>query len=132
MSACLTLFIYTSSIRCWSQSLKGVEFKSTIVLLSTECPMLLKNKPVDHGHSFQCSLCICLFNMIIYVPSTIFQLCRDKSSWVEPSGTKLGLMCLAQGDNTVTPVRLQPTAPRSRVKHSTTESQHSLQCVYKL
>ena len=30
-------------------------------------------------------------------------------------------MCLAQGHNTVTPVRLEPAAHRSRVKHSTTE-----------
>ena len=30
-------------------------------------------------------------------------------------------MCLAQGHNTVTPVRLEPAASRSRVKHSTTE-----------
>ena len=35
--------------------------------------------------------------------------------------TKLGLMCLAQGHNTVTPVRLEPVAPRSQVKLSTTE-----------
>ena len=27
---------------------------------------------------------------------------------------------LAQGNKTVTPVRLEPAAPRSRVKHSTT------------
>ena len=26
----------------------------------------------------------CLFNLILYVPSTIFQLHRDWSSWVEP------------------------------------------------
>ena len=26
----------------------------------------------------------CLFNLILYVPSTIFQLNRDRSSWVEP------------------------------------------------
>ena len=26
----------------------------------------------------------CLFGLILYVPSTIFQLCRDGSSWVEP------------------------------------------------
>ena len=31
-------------------------------------------------------------------------------------------MCLAQGHNAVTPVRLEPAAPWSRVKHSTTES----------
>ena len=30
-------------------------------------------------------------------------------------------MCLAQGHNTVTPVRLEPAPPRSRVMHSTTE-----------
>ena len=30
-------------------------------------------------------------------------------------------MCLAQGHNAVTPVMLEPTTPRSGVKHSTTE-----------
>ena len=35
-------------------------------------------------------------------------------------------MCLAQGHNAVTPVRLEPVAPRSRVKHSTTEPLPSL------
>ena len=30
-------------------------------------------------------------------------------------------MCLAQGHNAVAPVRLEPTAPQSRVKHSTIE-----------
>ena len=37
------------------------------------------------------------------------------------TSTKLGLMCLAQGHNTVTPVRLEPVALQTRVKHSTTE-----------
>ena len=27
---------------------------------------------------------ICLFDLILYVPSTIFQINRDWSSWVEP------------------------------------------------
>ena len=35
-------------------------------------------------------------------------------------------MCLAQGHNAVTPVRLEPAAPRSRVKLSTTEPLRSL------
>ena len=35
-------------------------------------------------------------------------------------------MCLAQGHNTVTPVRLESAAPLSRVKHSTTEPLGSL------
>ena len=30
-------------------------------------------------------------------------------------------MCLAQRHNTVTPVRLEPAAPQSRVEHSTIE-----------
>ena len=30
-------------------------------------------------------------------------------------------MCLAQGHNAVTPVRLEPATPRSQVKYSTTE-----------
>ena len=35
-------------------------------------------------------------------------------------------MCLAQGHNAVMPVRLEPWASRSRVKHSTTEPLRSL------
>ena len=35
-------------------------------------------------------------------------------------------MCLAQRHNAVMPVRLEPTALRSRVKHSTTEPLRSL------
>ena len=35
-------------------------------------------------------------------------------------------MCLPQGHNTVTPVRLEPAAPRSWVKHSITEPLGSL------
>ena len=34
------------------------------------------------------------------------------------------IICLAQGHNAVTPLRLGTTAPRSRVKHSTTELLH--------
>ena len=37
-----------------------------------------------------------LFDLILYVPSTIFQLNRDGSSWVEPV-LSLDKMCLAQG-----------------------------------
>ena len=35
-------------------------------------------------------------------------------------------MCLAQGHNAVTPLRLEPAAPQSRVKHSTTKPVCSL------
>ena len=37
------------------------------------------------------------------------------------TGTKLGLMRLAQGHNAMTPVRLEAAATRYQVKHSTTE-----------
>ena len=50
-----------------------------------------------------------LFDLTLYIPSTIFQLCSP-----------------AQGHNAVTPVRLEPAAPRARVKHSTTEPLRSL------
>ena len=40
------------------------------------------------------------------------------------TSAKLGFMCFAQGHNAVTPVSLEPAAPRSRVKHSTTEPLH--------
>ena len=61
-----------------------------------------------------------LFDLILYVPSTIFQLNRDGSSWVKPvlSYDKCALL---KAHNAVTPVRLEPAASRSRVKHSTTE-----------
>ena len=65
-------------------------------------------------------LFVCLFDLILYIPSTIFQLNRDGSSWVEPvlSNDKCVLL---KDHNAVTPVRLELAAPRSRVKHSTTE-----------
>ena len=51
----------------------------------------------------------------------LFDLINNISIIKERSRTKLGLMGLAQGHNTVSLVRLEPVAPRSRVKHSTTE-----------
>ena len=36
-------------------------------------------------------------------------------------------MCPAQGHNAVMPVSLEPAAPRSRVKHSTTQPLRSLE-----
>ena len=67
-------------------------------------------------------LFVCLFDLILYVPVNIFRWCRDGSSWVEqPVLSKDKFVCLAKGHKTVTLVRLEPAAPRSRVKHSTTE-----------
>ena len=38
---------------------------------------------VQHDQHFHI-LFVCLFDLTSYVPSTIVQLCRDGSSWVEP------------------------------------------------
>ena len=78
-------------------------------------------------NNFQiCSLIlsICLVDLIPYIPVNIFSV---MSSWVEPV---LRLMCLAQGHNIVTPVRLKPATPLSQVKHSTTEALRSLYLIY--
>ena len=67
----------------------------------------------------------CLFDLFFYFPSTIFQLNRDGSSWVEQVLSK-DKCVLLKDHNAVTLVRLQPVASQSRVKHSTTEPLHSL------
>ena len=59
------------------------------------------------------------FDLILYFPV------NNLSSMSGPvflgcTSTKQELMCLAQGHNTVAPVRLEPTTPQSRVKHSNT------------
>ena len=66
-------------------------------------------------------LFVCLFVCLISffsLQSTIFQSGRVFLGW---TSTKQGLMCLAQGHNTVTPVMLEPVPLRFRVNHSTTE-----------
>ena len=63
---------------------------------------------------------LCLFDLLLYVPSTIYQLNRDGSSWVEPVLNQ-DKCVLLKDHNAVTPVRLEPAASRSRVKCSTTE-----------
>ena len=50
-----------------------------------------------------------LFDLILYVTSTIFQLNRDVSSWVEQV-LSLDKCVLLKDHNAVTPVRLEPAA----------------------
>ena len=65
-------------------------------------------------------VCTILFLvLILYVQSTIIQLNRDGSSWVEPV-LSYDKCVLLKDHNAVTPVRLEP-----RVKHSTTETLRS-------
>ena len=71
-------------------------------------------------HKWRIACFVCLFDLILYVPSTICRLNRDGSSWVEPVLSQ-DKCVLLKDHNAVTLVRLEPAAPRSRVKHSTTE-----------
>ena len=75
-----------------------------------------------------CLLCLCLFVLILYVPSTIFQLNRNGFSWVDLVLSK-DKCVLLKDHNAVTPVRLKPAALRSRVKHSTTTPLRSHLCL---
>ena len=61
-----------------------------------------------------------MFDLILYVPSTIFQLYRNGSSWVEPV-LSYDKCVLLKDHKSVTSVRLKPAALWSRSKHSTTE-----------
>ena len=74
------------------------------------------------SHIFMLS---CLYNLILYIPSTIFQLNKKGFSWVEPVLSK-DKCVLLKDHNAVTQVRLEPAVPRSQVKHSTTEPLRSL------
>ena len=62
-----------------------------------------------------------LFDLI---QSTIFQLCRDGSSWVEPELSKDNVFCSMTHYSDAG--EAQTAAPRSRVKLSTTEPLCSL------
>ena len=68
---------------------------------------------------FVCFDSLCPINNLSVIKGQVF---------LGGTSTKLELMCLAQGHNAVTPVRLEPAALRSRVKHSTTELLRSLCC----
>ena len=88
--------------------------------------ILLMQTPDKHRYRYTKKIKrkVVLLDLILYIPSTIFQLNRDRSSWVEQvlSWDKCVLL---KDHNAVTLVRLEPAASRSRVKHSTTEPLHS-------
>ena len=68
----------------------------------------------------------CLFVWFDSLRPTIFQLYRDGSFWVEQV-LSYDKCVLLKDHNAVTPVRLEPTALRSWVKHYTTEPLRSPQ-----
>ena len=68
--------------------LKSILFILYLYLLNTLCKTSLFETDTHKDAGFQKRneqhKMICLFDLILYVPSTIFQLNRDGSSWVEP------------------------------------------------
>ena len=103
------------------------------IYINGQCPIIKTCSGVTLNLSSKDStmrpFIIVLFDLILYVPSTIFKLNRDGSSWVEPV-LSLDNCVLLKDHNAVTPVRLEPAALRSRVKHSTTEPLRSLTVYY--
>ena len=67
----------------------------------------------------------CLFDLILYMLVNNFSV-MSGSVFLGWTSTKQGLVCLAQGHNALTPVRLEPAALPSLVKHYTTEPLCSL------
>ena len=65
-----------------------------------ELRIILKTSPMEMCIEI---LFVCLIDLILYVPSTIFQLNRDRSSWVGPV-LSLDKCVLLKDHNTVTPV----------------------------
>ena len=71
---------------------------------------------------------VCLCDFILYIPVISFSVMLERV-FLGCTSTKHGLMCLAQGHNTVLQVRLDPATPQSLVKLSTTEPLRSLNFV---
>ena len=120
-SLCLSLE-YTMIVMLLTEQL--VDFLS----LKGGCTCSSESTLVKMPHCWKSHVTANLFDLILYVQSTIFQLNRDGSSWVEPVLSK-DKCVLLKDHNAVTPVRLEPTASRSRVKHSSTEPLRSLRWI---
>ena len=76
-----TVCVFNWNQVCWFDSkirlslwVASVHSKAVVLLLFVLCLTVIA---WDH-------LFVCLFDLILYIPSTIFQLYRDVSSWVEP------------------------------------------------
>ena len=60
----------------------GIMFRVCHTFLSVHCNLVRAGFLAFLYVMYYCF--VCLFDLILYVPSTIFQLYRDRSSWVEP------------------------------------------------
>ena len=92
--------------------------------LRRKCHMLLSRNLFDllliyllHTEQLPCRFC-CLLDSLRPINNLSVMWGRVVLGW---TSTKLGFMCLAYGHNAATLVKLEPVAPPSRVKLSTTE-----------
>ena len=118
---CIIIFIMP-------QSLNHAMDAKFIISLIIRCPLVNLSQPLLSGLPINvpgtCNVFFG-FDLILYVPSTIFQLKKDGSSWVEPV-LSYDKYVLLKDHNAVTSLRLKSATPQSRVKHSTTEPLCSL------
>ena len=77
LSLCARLFICA----LWSPAGKGLTSRLSFLVCLTVSLSLSHWYP---GSGVVLDCFVCLFDLILYAPSTIFQLNRDGSSWVEP------------------------------------------------
>ena len=103
------VYIYLFNVPCFSSrhfnKIKRTSRLGRLLALSLE---ILSN------HIYPYLFCFVWFDSLRPINNLSFKQGRVFLGWIS---TKLGLMCLAQGHNAVTPVRLEPVATRSRVKH---------------
>ena len=80
-TSCVLVVVWVSFQWCHGLvcSLRSMRFK---VILTCFGLVFFKKYVMGPGKSME--KVFCLFDLILYVPSTIFQLYRDGSSWVEP------------------------------------------------
>ena len=103
-----------------------IYLNGTATLKASEPEMQALTKPIQGFRFLQDWWAeVILFDLILYIPSNIFQLNRVGSSCVDPVLSQDKCVFLKE-HNAVTPVRLEPAASPSRVKHSTTEPLRSL------
>ena len=113
---CLTVFLRDTTVSCsgtkCSTSSKSQTSDPSIPILT----LYQLRHCIPHSGVYV-SICFCLFvwfdslhpiNNLSVIKGWVFL------GW---TSTKLELMCLAQGHNTMTRARLQPAPPGSRVKH---------------
>ena len=98
---------------------------------STVSKCRLLNMATGQIHPCWIATCVCFVCLILFFTSHQQSFSYKGTGLPGLNQYKARIIVLAPGHNTVTPVRLEPVAPRSRVKHSTTAPLHSLAtCVH--